>query len=548
MIVHQVTQGSQEWLDLRSKHFTASEAPAMMGASKYMTRDQLLREKSTGERPEINSAQQALFDRGHAAEAAIRPHVEAMIDDELFPVTATDGADLLASFDGITFDDSIIFEHKLLNTSLVAQIEAGELEPHYYWQLEQQLLVSGADKVIFVASDGTPESMRYMWYLPVEGRAQKLIRGWEQFKQDLESYEHKAAPVAPEADPIEAFPALSVALVGEVKSSNLPVFRSKAMAFIESINTDLQTDEDFANAEEAVKFCDRAEKEIDLVKQQALAQTNTIDELFRTMDSIRDQLRQKRLTLDKLVKSRKESLKAEIINEARQKLLDDISKANEEFQPIVISGVTADFPGAAKNKRTFSSLRSAVNDELTRARLHLAERRDHIRASIKIVRDAGDDYRFLFNDLQQLVDRPHDYVQLTVSSRISEHKAEQQRKIEAEAQRRAEEIARAEREEALRQAAEEADTRLKAEAERQAETTCDAGEKIVEAAQPRQPSVIDQAAQSYRTSNPKAATRPTDDQIIEVLALHYRVHESKVIEWLCNMDLDSAGDRMVTNM
>lgn len=43
---------------------------------------------------------------------------------------------------------------------------------------------------------------------------------------------------------------------------------------------------------------------------------------------------------------------------------------------------------------------------------------------------------------------------------------------------------------------------------------------------------------------PKPA-RPTDDEIIDVLALHYRVHESKVIEWLLDMDLASASERMV---
>ena len=33
-------------------------------------------------------------------------------------------------------------------------------------------------------------------------------------------------------------------------------------------------------------------------------------------------------------------------------------------------------------------------------------------------------------------------------------------------------------------------------------------------------------------TTPAAQSRPTDDQIIEVLALHFRAHESKVIEWL----------------
>lgn len=40
------------------------------------------------------------------------------------------------------------------------------------------------------------------------------------------------------------------------------------------------------------------------------------------------------------------------------------------------------------------------------------------------------------------------------------------------------------------------------------------------------------------------ATRPSDDEIIDALALHFRVHESKVVEWLLDMDLQAASDRL----
>jgi hypothetical protein len=43
-----------------------------------------------------------------------------------------------------------------------------------------------------------------------------------------------------------------------------------------------------------------------------------------------------------------------------------------------------------------------------------------------------------------------------------------------------------------------------------------------------------------------SASRPTDSEIIEVLSLHYRVHESKVIEWLQDMDFQSACAAMAT--
>ena len=152
-------QGSNEWHAERSRRFTASEAPAMMGSSKYQSRDELLYQKATGIGREVTDAEQALFDRGHRAEAAARRIVEDMLGQDLYPVTAVSDEDdrLLASLDGCTIDEATLYEHKLWSEGLAAQVRARDLEPHYYWQLEQQLLVVGAEKVIFVCSDGTPE-------------------------------------------------------------------------------------------------------------------------------------------------------------------------------------------------------------------------------------------------------------------------------------------------------------------------------------------------------------------------------------------------------
>ena len=48
MITHKLQQGTPEWHAFRAAHFSASDAPAMLGESPYKTRDQLLREKKLG--------------------------------------------------------------------------------------------------------------------------------------------------------------------------------------------------------------------------------------------------------------------------------------------------------------------------------------------------------------------------------------------------------------------------------------------------------------------------------------------------------------------
>ena len=53
MNIHDVVQGSHEWGALRASCFTASEAPAMAGVSKYQSRSDLLKMKYTGEVPDL---------------------------------------------------------------------------------------------------------------------------------------------------------------------------------------------------------------------------------------------------------------------------------------------------------------------------------------------------------------------------------------------------------------------------------------------------------------------------------------------------------------
>lgn len=195
-----VLQGTPEWAAHRAAHFNASEAAAVMNAAKYQprTRDDLLLSKLGIVKDSCSDFQIVLFERGHEAEQSARAIIEAEFGIELFPATGVeeiDGLPLSASFDGITMDERTVFEHKLFNKELVEQVRAGELEPHYYWQLEHQAIVSGADRVIFVCSDGTRENMHIMEYQPSPERQAELLKGWRAFKRMMDEY----APPSDEA-------------------------------------------------------------------------------------------------------------------------------------------------------------------------------------------------------------------------------------------------------------------------------------------------------------------------------------------------------------
>lgn len=430
MIIHSVAQGSAEWHALRAKFHTASEAPAMMGTSKYQNRTELLTVKKTGIAPDVTPSQQFIFDKGHATEASARPLVEAQIGEELYPVVGTLG-NLLASMDGATMLGETLFEHKLWNESLVAQVKAEDLSPHYYWQLEQQLLVSGAERVIFVCSDGTPDNFVSMEYRPVAGRAEQLVEGWKQFDADLENFEMADAPSIVVGKAPDELPALRIELTGMVTASNLKVFEESALAVIDSVKTELTTDQDFADAKKAVKWCSDVEEAVAAAKKQALSQTQSIEELFSSLDRVSAHARETRLKVDKLVKAQELVVKTSIKQKAEHALLDHIAAINKTLDRVALPNVHADFAGAMKNKRTIASLQDAVDTELARAKIDASQAADSIRLNLKSIDELAADYAFLFSDVQQLVVKANDDLVTLIKFRVSEHKKSEQEKADA---------------------------------------------------------------------------------------------------------------------
>ena len=446
----------------------------MLGLSKYMSRQELLRQKATGYTPEVDSAKQRLFDKGHEAEAAARPIVEEIIGDELFPVTGSlevDGLPLLASFDGLTMSEDIVWENKLFNASLVNDIESGALDNHYWPQLEQQLLVSGAVKAYFTTSDGTPENTVGMWYTSIPKRRQQLIAGWKQFAEDLANYQHvESAPQATAAQ-IQDLPALAVQIVGHVAASNLTEWKSVVTARIQAINSNLQNDQDFVDADKMVKFLEDGEKKLDIVKAQAQSQAVEIDEAFRAIDEIKATMRSKRLELSKLVEKRKVDIRAEIMQEGKNALALHVGELNRKLGRVLMPPINADFAGVMKSKKSIDSLRDAVAGELARCKAEASELFERIQTNL-VALDSAKDHAFLFNDSTVLlVTKAPDDLMAIIKSRIADHKEAEAKRLEQERERiRKEEQAKAEREQQEKAYAERKEQeRLAAEAKAKAE-------------------------------------------------------------------------------
>lgn len=452
MLTHKLIQGTPEWHEFRANHFGASEAAAMLGLSKHISRNDLLLYKKTGKSKEYSDwVQTNVLDHGHEVEAQARSIVELKIIDELYPITCSHG-NLSASCDGLTLDGHIAFEHKQWNESLVEYIDANNTLPDTHMpQCQQILLVTGAKMVVFVCSDGTEKKRIEIGIYPDQKWFERIAAGWGQFAKDLKDFVPKEIAEKPEPAAIMQLPSLSIQIKGEVVASNLPEFKQAAEIFISGIKTDLQTDDDFVNAEATVKFCDETEKKLESVKAAAIGQTASIDDLMRTIDFIKESIRTKRLTLEKLVKTQKESIKDNIISDAYLKCERHIAAIHEEFSQInfklLASAILTRqrFESVCKNKRTLKSLHNEVDTEEAAIKIQLDDLARVVRKNLThLPNDLS-----LFKDLQSIITKPEEDFKLLVDSRL----AEQKRKEEELAQRAIAEAKAKEEAEAARIAA-----------------------------------------------------------------------------------------------
>lgn len=546
MQIVNLVQGSPEWHAHRAQHFNASDAPAMMGCSAYRKRSELVKELATGIVPEIDAATQRRFDDGHKFEALARPLAEEIIGEELSPCVGTRGK-YSASFDGLTFMSDTGFEHKSLNDRLRAAFDdiesvapeyrdeqAGKLlPPEYAVQMEQQAMVSGAERILFMASKwrlnqdtGEYELVeeRHCWYTPnLQLRAQ-IVAGWEQLEKDVAAYAPEAASPEVIGQAPETLPALRIEVQGAVTASNLEAFKVTALSAIRSVNTELKTDQDFADADKAVKWCEEVESRLAAAKEHALGQTESIGNLFRTIDEISEEARQVRLKLSKLVKSEKEKRKEQIVLDAQKDLDEHVAALNQRLGANWLPRIAGGFAETVKGLKSLDSMRDKVAVALTSAKLQaettantLLLNRDFLRGD-----GTGQDWITLFPDFPAMGVKEPEVFKAMATMRISDFKQAEADRLEAERARiRAEEEAKARREAEARSQAEAAEQARQLEADRARIRAEEQAKAQAEAAQRRQQvQQQDQAAQVEiaRAAQDGALAKPLADDLSGLVA------------------------------
>lgn len=444
----ELVQGSPEWLAHRASHFNASDAPAMLGCSPYKTRTQLMQELHTGLTAEVDSSTQRRYDDGHRYEALARPLAMQIVGEDLYPVVGTEGK-YSASFDGLTMAEDTAFEHKTLNSQLKAALmsDAGAdaLPKAYRVQMEQQLMVSGAERVLFMASKWEGDTLveeLHAWYEPDAELRAEIIAGWAQFEQDMTTFVPQAAVPAVSAAPIESLPAVSVRMDGQLAvASNLPEFGTALRAFIGRMVPKPATDQEFADAEAECKALKKAEDALEGAENSALAELSDVEAMRRTIADLRALARSTRLAREKIVAAEKENRRLAIVNGAASALREHVAGLNRrigrDFMPT--AAAAADFGGAIKGKKNLDSMQEAVDVLLANAKIAANFMADRIDINLKHLNAEAGEFLGLFSDLAALVTKdPQDFIAL-VQFRVADQKAKDAKRAEDQRARIAEE-------------------------------------------------------------------------------------------------------------
>ncbi|MFO1199051.1 MAG: YqaJ viral recombinase family protein [Burkholderiaceae bacterium] len=172
-----LVQGSAAWHEHRAKYRNASETPAVLGVSPWTTPYQLWMQRTGRATVEVNAA----MAHGTANEPAARAMFETLTGHVMQPLVMVDG-DYSASLDGITLDGSFIVEIKCpasKDSSILKDARAGRVPVAVYWQMQTQMMVSGATLGQLYVFDG---KVGVLLDQPAEPAAWETIRkGWDEF-------------------------------------------------------------------------------------------------------------------------------------------------------------------------------------------------------------------------------------------------------------------------------------------------------------------------------------------------------------------------------
>jgi putative phage-type endonuclease len=180
----QLVQGSPEWHAHRRCLRNASETPAVLGISPWVTPYQLWLLKTGRAEPVVNAPMR----NGTALEPLARHAYEVETGTVVQPLVLQDGL-YSASLDGMTLDGDLIVEIKVpfrgRDSTLWQSVAGGEVPAHYLMQIQHQLMVSGTSKAHLWVFDGQRGLLHSIE--PEPTMAATIRQAWDSFQGFLDT-------------------------------------------------------------------------------------------------------------------------------------------------------------------------------------------------------------------------------------------------------------------------------------------------------------------------------------------------------------------------
>ena len=237
---------------------------------------------------------------------------------------------------------------------------------------------------------------------------------------------------------------LVLRISGAVEQSNLKEFEEQALAVIEAINTDLNTDEDFFTAEANIKGCQLIENRIATARSTALTNTAAIAALIQTTERLEARFRETRLLLNGKVKTEKQRRVNEIVSRAIA-AVESMAQSSPAKHGFIID--RAAINAAVKGKKSIAKMEEAVNAAIDAEKRRFQGIEANYINNLEKIIGAESEWPGLFPDRQNIALSAPETVEAMIVGRVADHrlKVEQKARREAEEAERKAKIAEAER-------------------------------------------------------------------------------------------------------
>lgn len=238
---------------------------------------------------------------------------------------------------------------------------------------------------------------------------------------------------------------LVLVVSGQVVESNLAEVAKQITANIDAIPEELETDEDFTNAEKVAKSLRSAKKQLVARRDEALKAAEELNAEFELIRQIEDKCDAKALTLEKLVRDEKKRKKERMVDQSYASCehhYDAYIDDHNDFRlarPSIENFNYDTHMDVIKGCSSWSSMQERLDNRAAEIKAAIDVAFKAVMSNAKAIDDTG--LPALFQDRKQLLLMEQEHLGSEIRARVATHEAAEAKKKAAEEKAEAERVA-----------------------------------------------------------------------------------------------------------